>query len=1188
MESASCCRSIRSMPSQALPRCLPTARQFPSEQLPISATYYFAAGPNGQPLPPFPFLPANFAGAPVYFIGNGQYLIDNTGVDGATAPQARSMARNSAFDLSSLPGDGGDSGGGGTYTNSYVPYTFPTNGLWLQITNVANELAYLNLMNATNYVYEILSTTDLSATNWTIELEVFPTNASVMPFTVPQFGRTNLFLWAMDWTGVTENENTTPDWWFWLYFGTVALSDTNLDSQGANTLLSDYQSGIDPNVISFALVVTNNYVGNPGVPVQLNVSQGTPGYIAVVRDDTNYMADANWQPFTGTNINANLPAAEGWHDVWIGLQGLPASATRTWQWNRFKLDLTPPQIILTGPSSTVSQNLIQLTGYSPESLSQISCDISNALGILTNQQVQVLDRFYDTNTWEFTTNTFQAFDIGLTNGLNTLTIHATDIAGNVTVTNFSVTLVSDTNAPVISLTWPQNGAQLCGTSFTVSGAMDDPSATITAMLVDTNGNTNTFTGLIERNGSFWFDSLPLTGGTNWLTLTAVDIWGNTTITNLAVSQSAITLTIDPVDTNQLYLPAINLTGTVSDSTCSIWANGVPGVNNGDGTWGATNVPVSAGGAASFYVSAYPAADTVSTNTVNPNANPSDPNSSSVTTVVDKPSRVYVESYEHTDAGFSHAIDNGLLFNDDAITASATVSWQDGIGGGGAAYMSGVQNAYYTDGPVTNTCNTAQTWPASFYPNLPAGTYSTNGCMDGGSSPPSPVTWQHVGVQTRQDCLINSFDPDYGSYQNVWHSTGQTNAQAKIKLYTGGRAYVSQQNLWGISGSATEHRITGSYYWGNTPIYQDFAVPSQKIAMGNVGQLGTDGNFYIVLPNDTTKDITPAVNGLNNYAFTAYAQTNTPYITANGFPLASSYVVANANYLVGQNISFALGGLTNGETATNFHWTLEGTYFNESNQPCTTCSTNYTKNTNLLSNAAITNCWWVSGRFNPPMTYTATVICDLIFNNGNAQKTYHTTGKFSMARPSAKISPVTTSVLVWTNNYGVVYLSFAQPSSNSNGITFYYTLKIPSGFSGSPVWAQVDSAPASLALDNKGTWHSAVFYVPGPYLDTSYPYNMWVGTNAVDSPDLQLSGLPKNYIAAVESDNMNMWLLFQPSGGHVVPLRVVNWWWSGYATNYGAGWGLKIGTNSVNPTDADAETYPVWYDNVTNCYWNPPL
>jgi hypothetical protein len=66
-----------------------------------------------------------------------------------------------------------------------------------------------------------------------------------MPFTELTLDRPNLFLLAEDWTGVTENGNTVPDWWFWKYFGTTFLWDTNLDSAG-QTLLHDYQYGLDP------------------------------------------------------------------------------------------------------------------------------------------------------------------------------------------------------------------------------------------------------------------------------------------------------------------------------------------------------------------------------------------------------------------------------------------------------------------------------------------------------------------------------------------------------------------------------------------------------------------------------------------------------------------------------------------------------------------------------------------------------------------------------------------------------------------------------------------------------------------------------------------------------------------------------------------------------------------------------
>ena len=156
------------------------------------------------------------------------------------------------------------------------------------------------------------------------------------------------------------------------------------------------------------------------MPAQLSVA-GVPYYIASLLDDTNF-ADAAWNTFVSTNITVNLGTApaQGWHNVWIGLRG-HADDTNTvvWSWKRLKYDTVPPQVVITGPTNPiVNVPMIQLTGYSPEELGGISYDLTNAVGLVTNQPVQVLNRFYDPTTHEFTTNTFQAFDIPLTNGLN--------------------------------------------------------------------------------------------------------------------------------------------------------------------------------------------------------------------------------------------------------------------------------------------------------------------------------------------------------------------------------------------------------------------------------------------------------------------------------------------------------------------------------------------------------------------------------------------------------------------------------------------------------------------------------------------------------------------------------------------------------------------------------------------------
>ena len=402
-------------------------------------------------------------------------------------------------------------------------------------------------------------------------------------------------------------------------------SATNLDDLG-NTFAYDFAMGLSPNVIQFSVEATNNYFASMSAPVMANISYGQPGYYATLVDDTNFN-HAFWNSYVSSNLTVNLGLVEGWHDVWVGLRGHADTADEAvWQSKQLKLDFTPPALVITGPmvasgaAATVDVPVIQLTGYSPEALGSISYDLSNAAGTVTNQQVLVLNRYYDTNIFEFTTNTFQAFDVVLTNGVNTFTIHATDLAGNVTtlVTNFTLDYSGKTNPPSVQITWPQNGIKIANSSVTIRGQVADATVAVTASVVSTNGTTNTVSGVVERSGRFWLDNLPLNGGTNLLTITASDVVGNAATTNLNLVKDDMTLTLDDIgDLTELWQPVMDLTGEVSDPTACVWVNGVRGTNYGDGTWAASNVPVTEGGVAIFDLNAVPAGEGDPANSVFP-------------------------------------------------------------------------------------------------------------------------------------------------------------------------------------------------------------------------------------------------------------------------------------------------------------------------------------------------------------------------------------------------------------------------------------------------------------------------------------------------------------------------------------------------------------------------------------------
>jgi len=606
---------------------------------------------------PMPFPPAD-ASVPIYQIADGQFLVDETGGQVAASPhrlgvsppvpggsvavavsnqatalvnligqlqakaasqQSRMLMRSFGLDVPTPGGGEGGDGSGGDYPTTSSTYTIDTNQLWLQITNVANGLASLNLYNATNQVYAIWCTTNLLG-DWQVQTDLWPTlnQTNVFPFTLPTAGQPTLFVRAEDWTGVDSDGDGVPDWWAWDYWGTNNVPDTNLDYSGnGNTFAQDYSNTVPPTVFSFTgIEVANNYVNTLDAAAQLDVS-GTPYFIAMAVDDTNYSSDAIWNTYNSSNVTVNLGMTEGWHDVWIGLRGHgDAPATAVWWYKRLKLDFTPPVLSITSPTNTtLDEPMIQLTGFSAKPLASISYDLTNAAGLVTNRQAFVLDQVYSTKTWEFTTNTFQAFDVPLTNGINTITLHAVDLAGNVTTLSTNLTVdYSAKTAPVVQIEWPKNGAELTGGSFICRGWVSDATATVTASCVITNADTNIYAGgiytnvystSVGRNGKFWFYGLPLMAGSNTLTIAAQDVAGNVTATNLCVSQSSLIMTIDPVTpATQLWKATVNVTGEISDPTMAIWVNGVKGHNNGDGTWSASGVPVTPGGTANFDMTGY--------------------------------------------------------------------------------------------------------------------------------------------------------------------------------------------------------------------------------------------------------------------------------------------------------------------------------------------------------------------------------------------------------------------------------------------------------------------------------------------------------------------------------------------------------------------------------------------------------
>ena len=1102
---------------------------------------------------PSPCPPGNLSDFPVYAMADGIFLVDETGgqattndenstVESALAAQADAVTGliNQIQEAQDAQSDGGLTMGAGrgagmammmgSFSSMMTP-TYDTNGLWLEMTNLANGWSYFNLHNGTNFVYAILSTTSLAGGTWNVETELFPTldQTNVLPFALQNSGRQTLLVKAMDWTGVTENGNTAPDWWLWEYYGTTALADTNLDANG-NTLLYDYTNSYVPAVFNFtSLEVPNNYVSTTTPSVQLNVT-GFPYYVATLVDDGSF-SNAVWNSYSSSGVTVNLGATEGWHDVWIGLRGHADDASAAiWKYKRLKLDITPPVLIITSPTNgTVDVPMIQLQGFSTEALESISYDLTNALGSVTNQQVLITDQSYSTSAWEFSTNYFQGYDVPLTNGVNQFTLHATDLAGNVTtlVTNFTLDYSGKTNPPAVTLLWPLDGMEICGSDMVCRGSVSDPTASVTVQLVDANGNTNMANSLVGRDGLFYADNLTLATGTNHLSYTVTDAAGNIATTNITVMTSDLGLTLDPVVAGQALV-----TGTIDDDSYTVYVNDVAATNDGYGNWSATIPPISGTGGA------------VVVNAVNGG----DP---TLQQKVPSPQGVYLDAshYKQTEDYFG----NDYWGNEVSKYQNSDSAWSDKAGG--SATGESFNGA--------NTLDSSIAWPASPWPEgLPLGTLwlTNNGQFYATTHRTAGISFHygHSAVAAR--------DTETGSAFTEM-------ADGALKFATGGPLGSTIQRLWQFSGSVTVHHNPtpdlDEVPWSTWP--DDETVADGRVSLGTLGNLDANGNVYVLLADNTRPVVTPQVGGADSYSYpqptpTAY----TPTITANNIALSNDVVVAGADLCVGQGITFDITGLPSRVYNLTAIWTLPGTFVNTNSDP--NCDLFYEVNTNFLKPAqgtSATHCWYVLG------TNNATASVHVYYRCTQNGKLFDETitGKFNVHRPTTTTAtpyqPDGTPIAQIVGNS--LSLGTWGPT---NDMSFSHTITTDSFTSGQAGYFQLVSGTYT-DRDTGSTFYVAPHGTgtPDTELDnrapTTGPFSISENTNnIVVFQDAPQDGLDINHNAKEDLEFSN-YLMFQPPGGIWVPLRLITWELHDESLNLTVQGGATITGN------ADSTSFPDW-------------
>jgi hypothetical protein len=878
---------------------------------------------------------------------------------------------------------------------------------------------------------------------------------------------------------------------------------------------------------------------------------GNPSEMAILVDDDNF-ADAVWTSYQPTFSGA-LPGADGAYNIWIGLRANSA-CEQTWEGTTVFRDTTLPVTVITNPvNATISRPYIQLQGYSTEPLRSVTYDLVNSSGTFSDQVGYTVGEYFDSTTKTFTTNWFQCFDLALATGANTVTIRATDLAGNTTtvVKTYTFDVSGDNEAPAITVDWPPTGAQAAVDKINIRGRLDDETAQLTALVQHGDGTTATIAGLVERNGHFWAEAVPLSPGLNTIVITATDAANNSSTAQITISRSPVNLSIADIDPSSVNQPTLSVNGTVSDPTYGVWVNGIQGGVDGSGNWVASGVPSLGAGTAVFDVSAYPPGQGPSV----PGSTPDVGNSE-----VERPP-ILVTVFYH----------EGI--HDVAITPT-----------GDAYYWSETEDysAKVKEGPAAG-------WMVSYNGHVH---WETD--MDGHHVTTSDIYWSDIDPMdnpppvpnSRPDAIYGGWVSDYYSAFNYVYEYPDRSAQTykqssntRQELRTGGRSGIARQNLFSfyVTGVAYGRPIEIDWRLNGTP--SETINPESMKLLGKT--VGNDNYLFTVLPDNAPLDVTVTAPG-KHYNISVSATKHKLRILANGADTSAEYPPKTPAFIVGQKVPFEgqWDPPPPAVATTTYQWKFNGKYFNEDNPRPGDTSHDYVRNLSHLTEATPQN-WWVSGNFDPAASYPVQLDERLTFNNGQSAWV-QAFGGIQMYRPKAKVSPVTTRPTVFQ---GVLLIFSDVPVGD--GITFRNTLTIPQGFSGDAKWVQVLNN-ISVTFQDATQTYTRIQNGPPPYGDYPIPYAAHLDSDPtipVDSPYEQLYDC---FQRCTVSEAFKMWMMFEPPGGVWVPLRAVEWSWSASAVNGAGGWVLDgPGTNTPNPPDHDEQNYAVWNSNVRSKHYNPP-
>lgn len=368
-----------------------------------------------------------------------------------------------------------------------------------------------------------------------------------------------------------------------------------------------YERYFDVNVANPAEFHSGLTTSNTQISLTVIIGRETPDAIAVLVGTPRPPLESpsiKWLRYTNW-LRVDLGDTDGDRSIYVAARW--KGARYSYHGTGFDVTLlrARPKIWITRPETLVtSRSPVQIQGRAGKHIVQCSYDHLDQAGqMLAQNEDGLAGSNYPGGDPQAA---FTLFDVALSLGTNQFVLRCTDEGGNTTTTNFFVvySTAGDKQPPRFQMVqFPQPGGSVAGDKFTARGHVDDPSATLTGW-ISGGGVTNRLTGLIERDGFFWYEDLPLALGTNQLTLIATDSAGNSSFTNFpVVGVSGPLVKLDEiVPAQKLWDARITVTGTLAPPHHRLWVNGVAAVVKPDGKWIAQDVPnysPDGGGVAAF-------------------------------------------------------------------------------------------------------------------------------------------------------------------------------------------------------------------------------------------------------------------------------------------------------------------------------------------------------------------------------------------------------------------------------------------------------------------------------------------------------------------------------------------------------------------------------------------------------------